>query len=301
MSDLESRLAEAARCVEHCLEALLADRAVPERLALAMRHAVLGGGKRLRPFLVVETAGLLGLTGEGILHVAAAVECVHCYSLVHDDLPSMDDDDMRRGRPTVHRAFDEATAVLAGDALQALAFEAIADPRTGLSADTRIALAGALARAAGAAGMVGGQMLDLDAEGRFADGQPRGLSDRDILALQALKTGALIRASVEIGAIAGGASQNELAALNRYGEIIGQAFQIADDILDHEADAAVVGKAVGKDAGRGKATLVGLWGVDRARARLQALVAEAGAVLAPFGARADILRATAHFVAGRDR
>lgn len=274
----------------------------PERVMESMRYAALAGGKRLRPFLVIETARLFGTEGEGVMRAAAAMEFVHCYSLVHDDLPAMDDDDMRRGQPTTHRRFDEATAILAGDALLTYAFDVLADEPTSADPAVRIALVKSLARAAGLGGMVGGQLLDLEAEGRFhADGRPLDLDDTAILRLQAMKTGALLLASCEMGAILGGASAQERAALETYGRTLGQAFQIADDLLDEEADAAVVGKATGKDAAKGKGTLVRLWGKDAARARLAALVDDAEQALSGFGERAEVLRAAAHFVANRDR
>jgi farnesyl diphosphate synthase len=212
----------------------------------------------------------------------------------------MDDDDLRRGRPTTHRAYDEATAILVGDALLTLAFDILADEATEPDPAIRAALVATLARAAGLGGMVGGQMLDLEAEGRFtADGLPLALSEVEILRLQAMKTGALLTAAVEMGAIAGRADRRAREALRTYGHMLGQAFQIADDLLDVESDAATLGKAAGKDSGRGKATLVGLWGVNAARRRLSALVGEAEKALAGFGAEADILRAAAHFVAER--
>ena len=292
--------------MEAALEALLAPQALPgeiarpERLIAAMQHSALAGGKRLRPFLLIEAARLYGVEGRPVLRAAAAVECVHCYSLVHDDLPSMDDDDLRRGRPTTHRAFDEATAVLAGDALLTYAFDILADPQTGSDPAILAALVLTLARAAGLGGMVGGQMLDLQAEGRFApDGRPLALNDTEILRLQAMKTGALLTAAVEMGAIMGGADRAGRDALRTYGHLLGQAFQIADDLLDVEADAATIGKATGKDSERGKATLVGLWGAEAARDRLSGLVAEAEAALSRFGEKAETLRAAARFVAER--
>jgi farnesyl diphosphate synthase len=266
--------------------------AVPARLAEAMRYAALGGGKRLRPFLVMESARLCGVPDEGAVNAAVALECVHCYSLVHDDLPAMDDDDLRRGRPTVHRAFDEATAILAGDTLLTLAFEIMAHPSTHPDAGVRAELVLGLARGAGGSGMAGGQMLDLDAAGR-------ALPEADIMHLQALKTGALIRFGCEAGAILGKASGEQRLALREYGALLGQAFQLADDLLDVEGDASVVGKATAKDAGAGKATLVGLIGVNEARARLTQLEAQARAALTPFGADASILGEAAAFVANR--
>jgi farnesyl diphosphate synthase len=300
----ESRLEGVAQEVSALLDRLLSGAAeahaavLPARLMDAMRHATLGGGKRIRPFLLVEVANLFAVPRERSLLAGAALECVHCYSLVHDDLPAMDDDDLRRGRPTVHKAFDEATAVLAGDALLTLAFEIMARREVHADPAIRIALVDELARAAGHAGMAGGQMLDLAAEGRFGPAaQPTG--ETDVLALQAMKTGALLRFACRAGAILGNAPNQTRAALDRFGRALGQAYQIADDLIDVEGDAALTGKAVGKDAAVGKATLVGVLGVAGTRARLTALIAEAQAALDPFGARADTLRATASFVAAR--
>jgi farnesyl diphosphate synthase len=286
-SRIETRLA-------HWLTSDADGTRIPARLAEAMRYAVLGGGKRLRPYLVLESARLCGVADEGALNAAAALECVHCYSLVHDDLPAMDDDDMRRGRPTVHRAFDEATAILAGDALLTLAFEIIASPSTHPEAAVRAELTLALAKAAGHAGMAGGQMLDLQAE---VAGTP--LTEEAIMQLQAMKTGALIAFACEAGAILACAGEAERAALRRFGESLGAAFQLADDLLDVEGDAATLGKAVAKDARAGKATLVSLIGIDAARERLNEIEAGAVAALAPFGERAGTLAAAAHFVAAR--
>lgn len=270
----------------------------PERLLAAMRYASLGGGKRLRPFLVVETAALFDVPRERALMVGAALECVHCYSLAHDDLPAMDDDALRRGQPTVHKAFDEATAILAGDGLLTYAFDILSRPETHPSPSVRIALVAALARAAGLGGMAGGQMLDLAAEGRFADG-PLPLDEAEVTTLQAMKTGALLRFACLAGAILGEAAGAKREALDRYGGALGRAFQIADDLLDVEGDAALVGKSTGKDAAAGKATLVGVLGPANAKARLKSLVAEAEAALAPFGVAAAVLKAAARFVAER--
>lgn len=269
----------------------------PERLVAAMRHAVLGGGKRLRPFLVVESGALFDAPRDGALLAGCALELLHCYSLVHDDLPAMDNDDLRRGRPTVHKAYDEATAILAGDALLTLAFDILARDEVHADAGVRIALVRDLARASGLGGMAGGQMLDLAAEGRFAS--KRTLSESEIVTLQAMKTGALLRFACRAGAILGQASAEHIAALDRYGAAIGEAFQIADDLLDVEGDAATLGKAAGKDAEAGKATLVAALGINGARARLEGLIATADAALAPFGAKADTLRAAARFIAER--
>jgi len=302
-SDFNARLAETAAATEALLGRLLADAALPSeiarpaRLLAAMRHAMLGGGKRLRPFLLAESAALFGAAREGALLAGCALECVHGYSLVHDDLPAMDDDDLRRGRPTVHKAFDDATAILAGDALLTLAFDVMARVEVHAEASVRAALVLELARAAGLGGMAGGQMLDLAAEGRFGDKQTLG--ETEVKTLQAMKTGALIRFAARAGAILGQADAPGRAALDRYGAAVGQAFQIADDLLDVEGDAATLGKAAGKDAAAGKATLVSLLGVKGAHARLAALVAEAESALAPFGGKADILRAAARFTAER--
>jgi farnesyl diphosphate synthase len=301
---LPARLAQTADAIEALLAELLAPElrageiARPERLLAAMRHGALGGGKRLRPFLTVETARLFAVDEVQALRAGAAVELLHCYSLVHDDLPSMDDDDLRRGRPTVHKAFDEATAILAGDALQALAFEVLADPATHESGAVRASLVLALARASGLGGMVGGQMLDLAAEGRF-EAAPRALAEADIRRLQAMKTGALLAASVEIGARLGGADAAALAALGRYGRAVGATFQIADDILDVEASAEQMGKATAKDSDKGKATLIGALGLDGAKRERDRLSEEAIAALSVFGAEAAMLRAAARFAAAR--
>ena len=225
--------------------------------------------------------------------IEARLECLHCYSLVHDDLPAMDDDDVRRGKPTVHRAFDEATAILAGDALQTLAFDLLADPATDADPFVRAELVLGLARASGLGGMAGGQMFDLQAERETSD-------EAGIRRLQAMKTGALIRFSCEAGAILGRAGAEERARIRRFGEIIGLAFQLADDVLDETATAEALGKATGKDSSRGKGTLVGLYGVDRVRVMLDELVAEAAALLAPFGERAATLVEAARFVAHRE-
>jgi farnesyl diphosphate synthase len=261
-----------------------------------MRHAVLGGGKRLRPFLVVETARLFGRSGEALFRVGAAVELLHGYSLVHDDLPSMDDDDLRRGQPTVHKAFDEATAILAGDALQTLAFEVLADPATDPDAAVRADLVLGLARASGLGGMVGGQMLDLAAEGRYG---AASLDEAAIRQLQAMKTGALLAFSVEAGAILGRANPAQREALLTYGRALGAAFQIADDILDREASAEAMGKRTGKDQEKGKATLVDRLGLDEAREECQDLVETAIDALESFGAEADILRDAVRFTVER--
>jgi farnesyl diphosphate synthase len=301
--DFTRRLSTVAAEAESALERLLGastlpgEIARPERLMAAMRHSVLGGGKRLRPFLVVESAALFGVTGQGPLLAGCALECLHCYSLVHDDLPSMDNDDLRRGKPTVHKAYDEATAILVGDALLTLAFDILTRDEVHADASVRTELVRELARAAGIGGMVGGQLLDLAAEGRFD--KKRALTEQEIITLQAMKTGALLRFACRAGGILGKADASSRAAIDRYGAIVGQAFQIAADLLDVESDTATLGKAAGKDAAAGKGTLVTALGIEGARAKLDALVAEAETVLKPFGSKADILRATARFIAQR--
>ena len=261
-----------------------------EPVVQAMRYAV-AGGKRIRAFLVIEGAAMLGVPLAQSVSAAAAIEAMHGYSLVHDDLPCMDDDDLRRGLPTVHVKWDQATAVLAGDALQTLAFELLCDPVLG-SAEVRMALVQGMAQAAGAAGMVLGQALDIAAETAMV---PPTLDQ--ITRLQAGKTGALIRWSATAGALIAGADP---APLRRYATALGLAFQIADDILDATGTEAATGKRVGKDAGAGKATFVSLLGLDGARSRAAALVAEAEAALAPYGARAGALTQAARFVIARN-
>ena len=270
----EARLNEIADATEALLDRLLvgpapepAERARPARLLEAMRYASLGGGKRFRPFLVVESAALFAVPRERALMAAAALECVHCYSLVHDDLPAMDNDDLRRGRPTVHRAYDQATAILVGDSLLTFAFDILARTETHPDPSVRIALVTALARASGLGGMAGGQMLDLAAEGRFATPAPR-LGLAEIEELQAMKTGALLRFGCIAGGLLGGADSARAFALDRFGASIGEAFQIADDILDVEGDAATVGKATGKDADAHKATVVGILGLAQGQGEI---------------------------------
>ena len=302
----QERLNQVAKDTEVILERLLAAEPVsdelarPARLLDAMRYAGLGAGKRFRPFLVVETATLFGVARPQALMAGAALECIHCYSLVHDDLPAMDNDDLRRGQPTVHKAYDDATAILAGDGLLTLAFDIMARPETHPNASVRVALVSALARASGLGGMVGGQMLDLAAEGRFDGGQPQRLAEREVATLQAMKTGALLKFACRAGGILGQANAAQHDALDRYGSAVGQAFQIADDLLDVEGDPALVGKQTGKDASAGKATVVGILGTAGARARLRELVTQAETALASFGKAADVLFAAAKFVAERD-
>lgn len=293
---LEAAIRECAALVENRLaEALGTDAASgelvrPANLLEAMRHGSLGGGKRLRPFLLMQTAALFGVKPEAALDAACALECLHCYSLIHDDLPAMDDDDLRRGKPTVHRAFDEATAILAGDALLTMAFDLLASPA--LEPPVVVELVGMLSRSAGVGGMAGGQALDLAAEGR-------NLAADEIETLQAMKTGALIRFACEAGAVIGGASPDERAALVSYGEKLGKAFQLADDLLDATASHEAMGKNTGKDQGRGKATLVSIHGVDKGRAIARGLADDAIASLEPFGSRGRLLSAAARFAVNR--
>jgi farnesyl diphosphate synthase len=300
-----TRLDAVAADTETLLERLLATTPVegelsrPARLIAAMRYAGLGGGKRFRPFLVVECANLLAVPRQRALMAGAALECVHCYSLVHDDLPAMDNDALRRGQPTAHKKFDEATAILAGDGLLTFAFDVLSRPETHPDAAVRIELVSALARASGVGGMAGGQMLDLAAEGRFAQNGPQRLSEGEVLMLQAMKTGALLRFACQAGGILAGATAEQRHALDRYGSAVGQAFQIADDLLDLEGDTALVGKQTGKDAAAGKATMVIALGEAGAKARLGQLVTEAEQALAPFGPAAAILIEGARFVANR--
>ncbi len=250
---------------------------------MAAKDCVPSGHRKCSPF---------GQHGDAVLRVASALECIHCYSLVHDDLPAMDNDDMRRGQPTVHKAFDEAAAILAGDSLLTYAFDIVASDETDLPASIRIELVSALARASGIGGMAGGQALDLMAE----DNKP---DEAGIITLQAMKTGALIRFACEAGAIIAGASREDRERMAEFGSAIGLAFQLADDLLDVTADAAIMGKATGKDAAAGKATLVALHGIDWTRKQLSGLVAQAESLLEPFGDDAVILKQAARFIAER--
>ena len=301
---LES-LEAAAKDIEVVLDRLLTatpetgELSRPARLIEAMRYASLGGGKRFRPFLVVESAALFEVPRQRALMAGAALECVHCYSLVHDDLPAMDNDDLRRGQPTTHKKFDEATAILVGDGLLTLGFDILSRRETHPDPGVRVELVGALARASGVGGMAGGQMLDLAAEGRFARNGPQRLGANEVKTLQAMKTGALLHFGCAAGGMLGGAQPAQRQALDRYGLAVGQAFQIADDLLDVEGDPALVGKQTGKDATAGKATMVGILGPAGARARLKELVAEAEQALAPFGSAAAVLIEGARFVAER--
>jgi farnesyl diphosphate synthase len=292
-ASFDTAMARSQGAVEGQLDVLLPRAEGPEaRVFEAMRYAVLVGGKRFRPFLVCESARLFGVHSGSALRAAAAVECVHTYSLVHDDLPCMDDDELRRGQPTVHRKFDEATAVLAGDALLTLAFEILADESTHELGEVRVELVRRLAEAAGARGMVGGQMIDLASEGQTLD-------IGAITRLQRLKTGALIAWSCEAGAVLGRASEELHHALHAYAHDLGLAYQIADDLLDVEGEAGVVGKATGKDADAGKATFVSILGVERARAQARMLSDQAIQHLDLFDEKADLLREAARFVINR--
>jgi farnesyl diphosphate synthase len=300
-----SRLDAVAADIEALLDRLLApapaegEMSRPARLIEAMRYSSLNGGKRFRPFLAVESAALFGVPRQNALMAGAALECVHCYSLVHDDLPAMDNDDLRRGQPTAHKAFDEATAILAGDGLLTFAFDILSRPQTHPDPAVRVELVTALARASGVGGMAGGQMLDLAAEGRFVQQRAAQFSESEVRTLQAMKTGALLRFACEAGGILAAAAPPQRQALERYGTAVGQAFQIADDLLDLEGDPALVGKSIGKDAAAGKATLVSVLGVAAAKARLKQFVADAEQALAPFGSAAATLIEAARFVVDR--
>jgi len=293
LGDLAAYAAAARERVDRALAARLDDLGTtPPRLAEAMRYAVLGDGKRIRPLLVLAAHDAVGGKADGVVPVAGAVELIHCYSLVHDDLPAMDDDDLRRGRPTCHVAFDEATALLVGDGLQALAFKWLAE--CPLPDPVRVRLVAELAGAAGPWGMVGGQQADMDA--------PSGPGDLDHLKyIHAHKTGALLTAAVRMGAIAGGASEADLADLTAFGERIGLAFQVADDVLDVTADTAHLGKTAGKDAAQNKLTFPTLMGLAGARALAGRLKDEAIARLGGFGAAAEPLRLLAAYVVDRSR
>ncbi len=291
--DIAGAMSRVARVVEATLDSLLPSvPGLEARVVEAMRYATLGGGKRLRAFLVMEGAALFAVPEEQAARVAASIEMLHAYSLVHDDLPAMDDDDLRRGKPSTHKAFDEATAILAGDALQARAFEVLAEPETHADPQVRCDLVLALGHAAGSRGMVGGKMIDMAAEGRRLDAA-------EITRLQALKTGRLIQFSAEAGAILGRASPELRHALASYGAELGTAFQIADDLLDAEGTAAETGKATGKDAAAGKATMVAILGIEPARVHAEMLAAQAVARLEQFDERAAGLRALAGFVVTR--
>lgn len=292
---LAAGIARIQREVDSLFDALLPVPAdARARLYEAVRYAAIGGGKRLRPLLLAATAEMYGVDRTAAIRAGVALESIHVYSLIHDDLPCMDDDDLRHGKPTLHKAFDEATAVLAGDTLQCFAFEVLADPATSGDPFTRIELVQALAQASGAIGMAGGQMMDIVAE----------TSDFDlptVTRLQQLKTGALLTAAVEMGAILGKVPVEGRTHLRGYARDIGLAFQIADDLLDHEGDQEAAGKALRKDAEAGKQTFVSLLGPERARAQARALVDQAIGHLAQHGEEAELLRAVARFIVERDR
>jgi farnesyl diphosphate synthase len=292
-SELDMALAQIARDMDHQFDLLLPVPADPRaRLFEAMRYAAIGGGKRMRPLLVVASCRLFNVDEAAALRVATAIEAIHVYSLVHDDLPAMDDDDLRHGKPTLHKAYDEATAILAGDSLHALAFDILADEATHADPFVRSELMLELARASGPDGMAGGQMMDLEADGQTFDLQT-------VTRLQQLKTGALIGFCLEAGAIMGRLPHEGRAPLRGYARDVGLAFQIADDLLDAEGDADLAGKALRKDDAQGKATFLSLLGPDRARLQAQALVDQAIAHLGSFGAEADLLRAIARFTIER--
>jgi len=290
---LRAALAATAADVERTLDELLPRPGGRHwRVQEAMRYAIFAGGKRLRPFLTVECAALFGVAREQALRAGAAIEALHTYSLVHDDLPAMDDDDLRRGMPTTHRKFDEATAILAGDALLTFAFELLGEPATHPAAERRAGLVVELARAAGSDGMIGGQMIDIEAPNREH-------APEDVIDLQRRKTGALFEFSCCAGGILGGAAPGEVAALRAYARDLGLAFQIGDDLIDVLGTAEAAGKQVGKDQAQGKATLVSLWGVERAQGEAETLARRAGEALAGHGAAADLLRELPFFLLQR--
>lgn len=291
---LAEAMAQIAREIDSALDAMLPVPAdARARLVEAMRYAAIGGGKRLRPLLLCATASMYGVDREAAVRAGCAIEAIHVYSLIHDDLPCMDDDAVRHGKPTLHLAFDEATAVLAGDALHDFAFEVLADPATSADPFVRIELVRALGAASGFQGMAGGQMMDLVAETSEFDLQT-------VTRLQQLKTGALLGAAIEMGAILGRTPAEGRLHLRGYARDIGLAFQIVDDLIDHEGDEVIAGKAVGKDARAGKETFVSLLGADRARAQAHMLVDQAVEHLASHGPEADLLRAVARYIVERD-
>lgn len=290
-------LTNAATATEAALDACLPQPVgTPGEIELnsAMRYAVLGGGKRLRAFLAIEVGAIFGADAQGCARVAASVECLHAYSLVHDDMPCMDDDDLRRGKPTVHKKWDEATAVLAGDGLQTVAFEILADPATHPKAEVRVQLCLRLAQASGAAGMVGGQAIDLAAE---TVETPFGAAE--VRKLQAMKTGALISYAAEAGAIMGEAAPADIKRIRDYADALGEAFQIADDLLDVTGTEEETGKRVGKDATAGKATFVDILGIEGAKNRASELIEQAATALMPYEGKAQQLIDAAHFVVSR--
>ena len=298
MPSFDEKLRDNAAQIERALDALLVPEqldgpgSAPGRLISAMRHGTLNGGKRLRPFLLRETAAMLGIAPDYTVAAAVSVELVHCYSLIHDDLPAMDNDDLRRGQPTVHKAYDDATAILAGDALLTLAFGHLGEHG---STDPAIAarLVIELAAGAGTGGMAGGQMRDIE-------GETSPLSETDIARMQAMKTGALIRAAIRMGALLGGADRDTLGHLTAYAEAAGRAFQLADDLLDVTASTEDMGKATGKDSDRNKQTLVARIGVEAAQRHLGDMVHDAITALTPFGPEANTLREAARYFATRE-
>jgi geranylgeranyl diphosphate synthase type II len=295
MHDLRQYLARQRDRVDAALDGLLPAPEPPRPLVLAMRHSLMAGGKRLRPVLCMAAAEAVGNADAGVLRVACAIEMIHTYSLIHDDLPAMDNDDLRRGVPTCHKAFDEATAILAGDALLTLAFEILAGAPA-ISAEPRrcCEVIAAIARAAGPAGMIEGQMRDMDSEGQR-------LALPELEALHRLKTGALIEAAIFAGARLGGGSTEEIEALGRYARLAGLAFQVTDDILNVAGDPQRLGKAVGSDAARRKSTYPALMGLDASRRHARQLVREALQAIARFDMRAEPLRALAEHIAARNR
>jgi farnesyl diphosphate synthase len=293
MQTLEASLKRTAGLIDLTLDAVLPrPEGLHARVAEAMRYAVFAGGKRLRPFLTMASASLFKVPQERTLRVAAAIECLHTYSLIHDDLPCMDDDDLRRGRPTTHRQFDEATAVLAGDALLTLAFGILADSATHPAGEVRAELVARLAQAAGSDGMIGGQMIDILAP-------ERDYGEAEVVLLQQLKTGALFEFSCEAGPILAAAGADDRSRLNQFARGMGLAFQIADDLIDATGTAEMAGKAVGKDQDQGKATLISLYGIDKARAESVRLARAAAASLAPYGSAADDLRTVPFYLLDR--
>lgn len=293
MSDFKSEITEFAARFEGHFDRYLPDAdGLKARIAQAMRYTALGGGKRLRPYFVITAAKLLGYEGEPAWRVAAALECVHVYSLVHDDLPCMDDDDVRRGKPTVHKQWDEATAVLTGDALLTHAFALMSAPMEGVDPSLQLALSAELAKRSGEAGMIGGQMIDLSMDALPQD-------EQTITTLQDLKTGALIHFAISAGAQLGGATKTQYDALSDYARRVGLLFQITDDLLDVEGNADVMGKAAGKDDDHGKATFVTILGLDGAKLRAREIAGAAISDLHSFGASSDPLRNAVQFVLER--
>ncbi|WP_455476925.1 polyprenyl synthetase family protein [Bartonella sp. B41] len=298
MHEFEALLAEHSKTIERRLCTLLdykvqnGEISRPEILVKAMRYGTLNGGKRLRPFLVTQSAALFDISAEQVLDIGSALECVHCYSLIHDDLPSMDNDILRRGKPTVHKAFNEATAILTGDALLTFAFEIIAHKAHTLSFETRIRLITTLAQSAGFGGMVGGQILDLEAEKKSQD-------SNNITIIQNMKTASLIRFACQAGAIVGNAPETLIQRLADFGTSIGLAFQLTDDLLDVTTSIEILGKTPGKDEKANKATFVRLYGIQKTQQKRDELLSKAEELLRPFGAKAEKLQQIAHFIATR--